>query len=102
MMFENSNNRTLKIISDYHNQIANFARESYELDGRGLVQVSFPNVPLCQAAISNRMMRYISLEQLRTVGRREFAAHLIRMVETYEPERQAVVTAAIDEEWPIA
>src|SRR5690348_12677045 len=104
-MSENSNERTQKILADHHSQIATFARESYKHDGRGVVQVSFPNVPPGRTGIAIRPMRYITLDQVQAITAKvrggDDVANLIRMIETYEPERQAVVTAAIDNESPI-
>lgn len=51
------------------------------------------------------MLKYVALGELRSLTNPEGndeAAVLVRMVETYDPERQAVVMASIDGENPIS
>jgi hypothetical protein len=105
-MSDESIDRTMKIISDHHHQIVDFARKAYSQDGRGSIEVQFPNVPPGATAIGVSMMSYHKLDELRRLFARELAGNedaaiLMRMMETYHPERQAVVTATIEGENPI-
>jgi hypothetical protein len=103
-----NNERILKIISDHHEPIAKFAVESYRADGRGVVKIGFPDVPPGSTVMAVRSMTYHTLEQIREIAgglagdTAADAAVLVRMIETYDPERQAVVTAAIDGQAPIS
>ena len=102
-MSDESQDRTIKIISDHHGQIATFARKSYELDGRGAIQVGFPNVPPGRTAVGVGIMKSVALAELhRLAPADEEMAVLVRMVETYDPMKQAVVLAAIDGELSIS
>jgi hypothetical protein len=97
--------RTLQIISDHHAQISAFARASHESDGRGCVQVEFPNVPLGTTVVGTTMMKYITLNELRNAvkpAKGKDAEVLVGMVETYDPSIQAVVMASIERENPIS
>ncbi len=106
-MSDDSRERTLTIIGDHHDQIATFARQSYALDGRGVTRISFPDVPPGTTAIVATEMVYHTLAEIRRVTANltgttaDDAAVLIRMIDTYDPARQAVVTAAIAGQNPI-
>lgn len=101
-----SQQQTLELIGAHHEQLVRFARESYAKDGRGAIQVSFPRFPPPgMTLVGTTMMQYFALTELhRLAGElpgNESAAVLVRMVDTYDPERQAVVTAAIKGANPI-
>lgn len=105
-MSAESRERTMEIISDHHDQLAEFARKSYGHGGRGVIQVSFPNVPPGATVIGSTTMKYIAIDEMHrlaaTLPGNEDAPILVRMVETYDPASQAVVTAAIEGENPIS
>ena len=67
-MTQNSQNRTVQIVADHHDQIVTFARTSYEPAGRGVIQMDFPDVPPETTVRAVRMMRYITLEDLRQIA----------------------------------
>ena len=97
-------NRTVKILDDHHDQIVAFARTNYKTDGRGVIQVGFPNASPVMAVVGVRMMKYITIGEMRRIMRPgdEETATLVRMIETYDPALQAVVIAAIDGENPVS
>ena len=105
-MLKSSEERTTQIVSDHHDQIAGFARESYGHEGRGVVQIAFPRVPSGTLPVGSTMMKYHTLDDLRRMAARapgdNHGAILIRMLETYDPATQAVVTAAIEGEMPVS
>ena len=97
-MSTESNNRTLQIISAHHGQIVAFAKESFAAAGRGVIVVGFPNVPPGATAVGSTDMKYVTLDEMRELfagDPNEDAAITIRMIETFDPSRQAVVTAHI-------
>jgi hypothetical protein len=67
-MTQNSQDRTVQIVADHHDQIVTFARTSYEHAGRGVIQMDFPDVPPETTVRAVRMMRYITLEDLRQIA----------------------------------
>ena len=91
-----------------HEELASFARKSFSADGRGVVRIGFPIVPAGVTAVGVADLVYHTLEEIRTLTRgmsgteHEDADILIRMAETYDPETQAVVLAAIDRQPPIS
>lgn len=102
---------TVQVIEFIHatlEQLAQFARESYRAEGRGVVRVAFPAAPPpgMTAVISTDMV-YQTHEQVLDLFRdlsgelREDAHVLIRMMETYDPMRQAVVMAQVGQGNPI-
>ena len=102
-MSKDSRDRTIEIIGNHHDQLASFAKKSYELDGRGLIHVEFPNVPRGMTVIGQVMMKYVGLEEARgLIGGDEDGQITLRMIETYDPTRQAVVLAGILDENPIS
>src|SRR5688500_9390325 len=44
-MTQSSTDRTARFLEDAHDRLAAFARESYELHGRGVTRVTVPDVP---------------------------------------------------------
>lgn len=94
--------RVLQFLSAAQPALAEFAVESYRLDGRGLIQVAIPESPPSVSGLAMTDMVYHKLDDLRGLladlsdASREDADITLRMVETYEPERQAVVTVAAD------
>lgn len=94
--------RIKQFLADTQSRIAPFAQESYRAHGRGLVKVAIPDSPELVPGLAMTDMVYHKLDSLRElfagVGKasREDAAITLRMVETYDPDRQAVVMVAAD------
>jgi hypothetical protein len=90
--------RLLEMIRAAQPQLAKFARESYALHGRGIVHVEFPSVPPGVTALVSTQMIYQDLAEMRRLigelSHNEEASITLRMIETYDSERQAVVMAA--------
>lgn len=109
-MTDDDRNReqVLRVIEGVQPSLARFARESYEADGRGLILVKLPPLPSRPGTtrVATEMV-YHRLDDLRRLfsdvseSSREDADITLRMVETYHPERQAVVTAALGSGNPI-
>ena len=99
-MAESNRERVLSF-PDTQVQLAQFARESYRLDGRGLIQVDIPEPPPGLGGLAMTNMVYHKLDDLRELlndvgdANRDDADITLRMVEMYNPERQAVVTVAV-------
>jgi hypothetical protein len=104
-MVTDPHDQLLKNIGDHHDQIAAFARENFRLDGRGLLRVEFPRLPPGVIAIVGiGEMTYTTLEEARRLladRDDEDSAITLRMVETYDPGRQAALIAAIVGENPV-
>jgi len=89
-----------------HAQIATFARESFTHDGRGVVMIDFPIAKGTNVVAAT--MNYHDLTSVRELAAEmthsggEDADVLLRMVETYDPETQAVVMATVGEGWPVS
>ena len=101
-MLHNAQNRTIQVIIDHHESIAAFARDSFAKHGRGLVQIGFPNVSPGETVVGVRIVKYKTLAQLRQV----ITDHpedikIWKVVDSYDPEHQAAVMAAIDCELPV-
>ena len=77
------------------------------MGGRGVVRVGFPDLPPNVSVLVSATMVYHTLEEMRRLIAElqgttpEDADVLLRMLETYDPSRQAVVTAAIEGQNPI-
>lgn len=75
-----------------------FARDGYEADGRGVTMVDIPGLPsgMTRVTVSTEMVYHV-LDDLRgwradlPPTSQEDTDVLIRMIETYDPSRQAVV-----------
>jgi hypothetical protein len=93
---------TEQILADHLEPIARFASESFLLHGRGCVFVEFPDVPPGTTVAGLIQMVYHQLADVPRLDGNEDAAILIRMIETYNPAEQAVVTAAIEGQLPIS
>jgi hypothetical protein len=100
-------NRVMQFIGEAHERIANYARKCFRTDGRGAIQVSFPDLPAGTASIVSTSLVYHTLDEIQRVtadvtgSAREDRDILIRMIETYDPSKQAVVTAMIEGHNPI-
>ena len=102
-------NAALRFVDGLQESLAAFARESYQSDGRGVVLVCVPALPLGQShGMVSTDMVYQTLEELRRLitelqgDSRKAADVLIRMVETYDPFRQAVLTVDAEGQNPIS
>ena len=103
----NSASRTAEIVAAHHSQIAAFARKACPLEGRGVVHIRFPPVPTGATIVGITGMNYITLVELRRIGSGQRAKDagsdiVVQMVESYDPDQQVVVMAAIDGENPIS
>jgi hypothetical protein len=99
--------RLLTVMSNHHDQLVAFARSSYEADGRGVIFVEFPKPPQAGGlVVAAADMTYHTIEGVRAltadmIDTNEDARVLIRMVETYDPARQCVVTASFKGQNPV-
>lgn len=97
--------RAAQLVGASHAHIAAFAQRCFASDGRGLVLVSFPAPPPGTAIITIPGAGYHTLEDLRRMASdlpdNEDMAISIRMVETYDPSRQAVVMATVGDGNPV-
>lgn len=88
----------LQAIEKAQPTLARFAREGYALAGRGLIQASLPPTPEPGATVTTMMYRSASDLRRSTADvidhLREDRDIIVRMIETYDPEREAVVTIA--------
>lgn len=106
-MNDSNTDRVMQFIDVGHERIAAFARESFRRDGRGVIRIGFPDLPPGTTAMVATEMIYHTLAEIRrlTAGltgtTADDAAVLMRMIDTYNPARQAVVTAAIEGQNPI-
>jgi hypothetical protein len=91
---------TEQLITDHLEPIARFARESFLRHGRGVVLMEFPDAPPGMTVFGLIPMVYHQLADVPQLN--EDAAVLIRMIESYVPDRQCVVTAAIEGQLPIS
>lgn len=85
-------------------QIAKFARESYAELGRGIVRIGFPKPPPGRSMVAVTDVSYSTFEDMRVLADGDDAedwAITLRMIETYDPARQAVVIATIGGELPV-
>jgi hypothetical protein len=100
VMTNDSAVRAITIIGDHWGEIALYASTNYDLEGRAVIHVGFPNVPPGHTALGITMMKYITLDDLRRITNpaEKDWANLARMVETYDPEQQSVVIGAIEGE----
>jgi hypothetical protein len=95
--------RAAKFVDGARERVAAFATESYALEGRGVVLVRLPDVApeTCHAFVSTDLV-YITVTEMRRVtadvqgDTREDADALLRLLDTYDPTRQAVVTVAFE------
>jgi hypothetical protein len=88
-----------------HGEIAKFAVERFMHDGRGVVMIDFPIAPGTNVVAAT--MHYHDLTSVRALTAEitdsglEDADILLRMVETYDPETQAVVMASAGGGFPV-
>ena len=101
------NDRLLETITADHARLAAFGREWYALNGRGLIHVEYPSVaPGVRTNVSPQML-YEDAETVRDLMAdypeiADDAAVTLGMIDTYDPERQAVVLASFQGGNPIA
>jgi hypothetical protein len=85
-----------EFVSSNHAALAEFARESFRMHGRGVVRVELPKKGTVGALI------YHDLDEMRRLTARLSPESegdvVIRMIETYDPERQGVVMVEIQGE----
>jgi hypothetical protein len=105
-MGDTSKDRAVGFLEAAHKRLATFASESYALDGRGFVLVRVPDVKPGTRRMSTEMV-YRSLSDARQstadcqASARADADVLLRMIETYDPIQQAVVTVDFETGHPI-
>lgn len=99
----------LRFIQTMHKHLAAFAQESYQTDGRGVVKVGIPDLPVgVTSALVATSMVYLTLGEVIRITAdvqgdvRDEADVLIRMIETYSPSRQAVLTIAFGGHNPVS
>lgn len=88
-----------------HQHLAAFARQAFASTGRGAVQVIFrePTQPARTTHQTIDGTAYYTIEEIRRLVRQSpnaDASPLLRMLESYDPERQAVVLAAFPTSTP--
>jgi hypothetical protein len=67
-MTASSTDRAARFLEDTHERLSVFARESYELDGRGVIRVIVPDVPSgTKPAVVSTEMVYHTLSEIRRV-----------------------------------
>ena len=96
--------RTMQFIESLHDQLAAFASESYRLEGRGvtLVRIPVPPSDVVRTVARTDMTYHVADDVRRNASGEEGSAGedaevLVRMVETYDPSRQAVLTVAFQD-----
>ena len=100
--------RVGRLIEGLQERLAMFARESFEADGRGVTLVDIPGLPsgMARVTVSTEMVYHL-LDDLcgwrdeLPRASQEDTDVLIRMVETYDPTRQAVVMLAFAGKNPV-
>ena len=94
----------MKAIEALHPQLSKFAQNSFGVHGRGVTLTSVPSLPPAPTAFVSTEMVYHSLEQIRElmadIDDQVGAAAMIRIIETYDPTKHAVVTVAVGNEHP--
>jgi len=101
------NARLLEMITADHARLAAFGREWYALNGRGLIRVEYPSVaPGVRTNVSAQML-YEDAETVRDLMAdypeiADDAAITLGMIDSYDPEKQAVVLASFQGGNPIA
>ena len=92
----------MQFIAAAHDWIAAVARERYKADGRGMIQVEVLLLPLSITGFVATDLVYYTLDEVRSLlsdregASRQDAEVLLRMIETYEPSRHAVVNMTIE------
>jgi hypothetical protein len=103
---DTSKDRAVGFLEAAHERLATFASESYALEERGIVLVRVPDVVPGTRRVSTEMV-YRSLSDVRQAtpdGQESVRADadvFVRMIETYDPNRQAVVTVDFETGNPI-
>ena len=106
-MSQTDQDRALAMIGEAQERLAIFASESCAAKGRGVVRVSAPELPPGITMVSPEMA-YHTLDEIRGLtgdakgSLREQADVLIGMIETYDPEQQAVIMVAFGAGNPIS
>ena len=105
-MANSAKDRALLVIQAAHAQLSKFAQDSYGMHGRGVTLVSTPALPAGTTTMVLTEMVYHELADVRRMTAdldpSSDAAVLIRMIETYDPAKQAVVMIATGKDNPIS
>jgi hypothetical protein len=107
MSADSPKDRAVLAIQAAHKQLSKFAQDSYGMHGRGVTRVSVPALPAPGQTVQVATeMVYHELAELRrmtaSMKDRSDAAVLIRMIETYDPAKQAVVMIAVGRDNPVS
>ena len=100
---DNTSDNIRRLIAAASEEMETFARTSFASDGRGVIMVEFPDVEPERAIVATSMV-YHQLEHVRrlTAGTGDDADVLVRMIETYDPDAQALVLATVGRSNPIS
>jgi hypothetical protein len=99
--------QVMQLIEAVHNGIAAFARESYAIDGRGLILIAVPQVTRRTSTLISTEMVYHPLSAVERLATDIGASAggdggaLIRMIHAYDPATQALVSVRIQGQRPI-
>ena len=99
-----------RFIEWMHPQLADFAEESFEMQGRGAIRIGIPQIPPTPLpGPFSTSMKYETAEDLRRPPARDETMmtdknkdRLLRLVDGYEPPRQAVVVFEFADAEPIS
>lgn len=106
-MRQSSGEPALRVITAAYVQLATFAKTSYTVDGRGLIQLAVPALQPGTTIIVETHMMYYTLDHIRhlvaglSAAQREDGDALVRLIEKYDPQRQAVVSVTVGRENPV-
>lgn len=95
-----------RFLKAFRREIAAVAREGYASEGRGVVRVDLSAEGDHGATAAETM--YHALEEIEEIAEeldgaaRESTDALLRLIKTYDPTRQAVLTAALPGQAPIS
>ena len=95
--------QALQILENAHAMLARFADEKFDAFGRGAVVVDVPAMSNDPSRVKIRLS-YQTIDEVRvsmeaaTGASREDAYVLIRKIETYDPAKQAVVRASVNQQ----
>jgi hypothetical protein len=92
--------KAIRLVEDNQHQVAKWAWHCHASHGRGAVGVYFPRIPSDLIL----QMSYTALQHVRMklADAADDRRLLEPMVETYDPDREAVVIAFVNEQNPIA
>jgi hypothetical protein len=95
-----------QLLDSVYDRIAAFARESYDTDGRGVILIAVPK--MARGVDASKELVYHALDTIESIAADLDGWHgddvdaLVRMIETYDPAKQAVVTVAIGGQNPVS